>query len=174
MPAPPARASNDGDDLADPLADKLVLAGRGDEGAFADVYDGAAPHVFGLVLRVTGDPHRAEQVAQGAFVDIWSEAPRFDRTQGSAMAWMMSLAHRRAVECVRSARAASRHDGSQDGEARAPLESLPGLTGPQQRAVELAYLDGYTYVDVSGLMRERSADTLSQMCTALRILCPQP
>lgn len=170
MPAPPTRVSQDGPDLVDLLADKLLRAGRGDEGAFADVYDDTAPRVFGLALRVTGDPHLAEQVARGAFADIWREAGRFDRTQGSALAWMLSLAHRRAVECVRSTRAATGRDESTASESGSILGAL---TATQRRAVGLAYHDGHTHAEVSTLMREPADDTLVQMGSALRSLCRQ-
>lgn len=169
MPPPPVRATADRDDLAD----KLALAGRGDANAFADVYDHTAPRVFGLALRVIGDPDRAEEIAQGAYVDIWREAGRFDRTQGSALAWMMSLAHRRAVECVRSTRGACRPDVLQDAEPRSTLEAWSGLSGPQQRVVELAYLDGHTHGDVSTLLPEQGDDIPGQMGAALRSLCRQ-
>ncbi len=176
MPAARARVTRRGGTPRDALADKLVLAGCGDEDAFSEVYDDTAPRVFGLALRVTGDPHHAEQVAQGAFVDIWRESARFDRTQGSAIAWMMALAHRRAVEHVRSTRAAV----EAPVDARPPhvgpgraVEPLAGLTGVQRRAVELAYLDGYTHGDVSGLMQEQPGDTLRRMGDALRSFSPQ-
>ena len=175
MPAAPVRVTRPGGVPRDALADKLVLAGCGDEGAFSDVYDDTAPRVFGLALRVTGDPDHAEQVAAGAFVDIWRESARFDRTQGSAIAWMMALAHRRAVDYVRSTRAAveapvdARPPHVGPGQA---VEPLAGLTGAQRRAVELAYLDGYTHRDVSGLMQEQPGETLRRMGDALRSFSP--
>lgn len=157
----------------DPLAEKLVRAGRGDEDAFAGLYDATVPRVFGLALHMTGDLDQAQEVSHKAFVDIWREAPRFDPDRGSAIAWMISVAHRRAVETVRSTRGTVRRKDAPHAESRSVLESLAGLTADQRRAVELAYLDGHTYVDVAGLMREQTDDTLSQMGAALRSLCPQ-
>lgn len=173
MAAASARTTNGARPPRDPLADQLVLAGRGDPGAFADVYDRTAPRVFGLALRVTGDSDQAEEVAQGVFADIWSQSARFDRTQGSAIAWMMSLAHRRAVERVRSARA-SGQDSVVDKSQTSPLpQALVSLSEPERRYIELAYLDGYTHTDISGLVQEQPGVALNRLSDALRNLAEQ-
>lgn len=156
----------------DRLADKLTLASGGDEGAFAEVYDDTAHRVFGLALRVTGDSDQAEEVAQGAFADIWSQSARFDRTQGSAIAWVMSLAHRLAVESVRSTRAEQR-SGSEEAWTSPLPQALVGLSEPERRSVELAYLDGYTHTDISGLDREQPGVTLTRLGDALRSMGEQ-
>ena len=93
------------------------------------------------MLRVVGDPHRADEVTRDALLEIWRTSSRFDPEQGSAMGWMISLAHRRAVDCVRAARGCYLHEESRDDSpnaARTPLE--------------LAYFDAYTYADVSRLL----------------------
>ena len=173
MAAASTRTADGAQPPRDPLADQLVLAGRGDPGAFADVYDLTAHRVFGLALRVTGDSDRAEEVAQGAFADIWSQSARFDRTQGSALAWMMSLAHRRAVECVRSMRASGQRSGPDEAQTSPPPQSLVGLSESERRFVELAYLDGYTHTDISGLGHEQPGVILSRLGAALRSLAEQ-
>jgi RNA polymerase sigma-70 factor (ECF subfamily) len=152
----------------DALDERLLAAGRGDDAAFADVYDALGPAVFGLARRVVRDPARAEEIAQDVFVSVWRFATRFDPAKGSARTWVLTLTHRRAVDVVRAEEAASRretkvaaHDtpyDSVDEEVAARLEGqrvrrcMDSLTGLQHEAVTLAYYGGYTYPEVSTLL----------------------
>lgn len=154
---------------ADPVADALTRAGRGDEAAFAEVYDLTATTVFGVVKRVIRDSTMAEEVAQEVYVEIWRLAPRFDPARGSARSWIHTVAHRRAVDRVRSEQ--SRRDREQaDGrKAVAAFDAvsetvergleyervhaaLGRLSETQREAVELAYFGGHTYREVAVLL----------------------
>ena len=87
------------------LADLLKRSGRGDEAAFAQLYDAAAARVYGLALRVVRDPAQAEEVTQEAFLDVWRTAARYDPARGSAISWLLTIVHRKAVDRVRAAEA---------------------------------------------------------------------
>ncbi|GAB2980370.1 ECF RNA polymerase sigma factor SigK [Nocardioides montaniterrae] len=148
----------------------LHRSARGDEAAFAELYDATAPRVYGLVRRVLRDPHQAEEVAQEVYLEVWRNASRFDPARGSALAWILTIAHGRAVDRVRSAEAAGRrdeayerrnreveHDSTAEAahasfEARRVRSALDQLTPVQREAVSLAYLGGYTHTEVAGLL----------------------
>ncbi len=152
------------------LADLLRRSSRGDEAAFAALYDATAARLFGLVLRIVRDHAMSEEVTQEVYLDIWRQSARFDAERGSAMSWMMTIAHRSAVDRVRASEASRRRDdahaaASQDVEfdttaesAQASLEAqrvrraLTTLTDAQRSAVELAYLGGYTHTEVARLL----------------------
>ena len=154
---------------ADP-AGLLKRSARGDDAAFAALYDATAPRVFGLALRVVRDPAQAEEVTQETYLEIWRTAARYDAARGSALAWMLTITHRRAVDRVRSAEAASRrdvtyeernrsvaHDSTAEAvegalDARRVRDALSELTQVQREAVELAYLGGYTHTEVAGIL----------------------
>jgi RNA polymerase sigma-70 factor (ECF subfamily) len=119
------------------------LLGRvagGSEEAFAELYREVAAAVFGLVGRVVRNPAQAEEVTQEVFVELWRTASRFDPARGTARAWIMTCAHRRAVDRVRSAERAARRD------------DLAGRRDLQREAVVLAYYGGYTHREIAELL----------------------
>ena len=158
---------------ADPgsVDELLVAVGRGDIDAFARLYDAMAPRVYGTVLRILRDPHQSEEVVQEVLVQVWEAASRFDPKRGSARAWVVMLAHRRAVDRVRSSVARQRREmvhaqqalesafdetaatAHASVEAQAVRSALAVLTPLQRRSVELAYFDGHTYREVASLMQ---------------------
>ena len=151
------------------LAALLGRVARGDQAAFEQLYEHVAGPVYGLVLRVVRDPAQSEEVAQEVLVDVWRLAARYDEKRGSALAWVMTLAHRRAVDRVRSAQAAAdreeraarperEHDEvAEYVEARLEREQvrrcLGTLTDLQRESVTLAYYSGYTYREVAELLQ---------------------
>jgi RNA polymerase sigma-70 factor (ECF subfamily) len=155
---------------ADDLAALLARASRGDEQAFAEFYDRSCTRVFGLVRRVVRDPAQAEEVTQEVYLAVWRESARYDHARGSALGWILTIAHRRAVDRVRASESARERDGRfatlDDGPAfdvveeaaTAALDSarvrqaLSMLTDVQREAITLAYYGGYTYKEVSELL----------------------
>jgi RNA polymerase sigma-70 factor, ECF subfamily len=152
----------------DELGDLLVLVARGDPDAYAAVYDRTAGQVLGIALSVVRDPAQSEEVAQEVLLDVWRSASRFDPERGSAAAWVMTLAHRRAVDRVRSEQKAAEREHraasadvaydevTEAVEARLDRERvrrcLGSLTELQRESVMLAYYGGYTYRQVAGLL----------------------
>ena len=176
------------------LADLLRRAGRADESAFADLYDVTARRVYGMVLRVVRDPAQSEEVTQEVFLEIWRTSSRFDPARGSALGWMLTIAHRKAVDRVRSAEAATRrdetyhhrtqpidHDTTAEAvhaslDARRVRGALQALTEVQREAVGLAYFGGYTHTEVAtmldlpvGTAKTRIRDGLIRLRDALGV-----
>jgi RNA polymerase sigma-70 factor, ECF subfamily len=152
------------------VSELLRLCGRGDEHAFARLYDAVSSRVYGMALRVVRDPAQAEEVAQEAFLDIWRTAGRFEPERGSALGWLLTIVHRKAVDRVRSAEASTRrdttyhqqnhiveHDSTAEAaqasmEARRVRAALDSLTPIQREALELAYFGGYTHTEVASML----------------------
>jgi RNA polymerase sigma-70 factor (ECF subfamily) len=165
-------ASSFGDDT-DALAALMRQVGRGDQAAFGQLYDQIVGLVHGVVLKVLRDPSQSEEVTQEVFVELWRLAPRYDTDKGSVASWASTIAHRRAVDRVRSeqsnrqrveresTRVVIEHDSvsetvvesdSSDFERRRVRKALDRLTEMQRQAVELAYFGGYTYREVAVLL----------------------
>jgi RNA polymerase sigma-70 factor (ECF subfamily) len=159
----------------------LRAVARGDEKAFGTLYDLVTPRVYGLIRRVLRDPAQAEEVAQEVLVEVWRTAARFDATRGSATAWVFTIAHRRAVDRVRSEQAATErtikvgtasidtpYDAVAD-EVSGRLERqqvrhcLDDLTDLQRQAVTLAYYDGHSYPQVAELLGAPLATVKTRM-----------
>jgi len=166
---------------APPDLDKLLYsAAAGDQGAFAALYDAIAPRAYGLIRRIVRDPALAEEVTQDVMVEVWRTSARFDSKRGTAVGWILAIAHHRAVDRVRAEQAAT------DRERRTTTASVPfdeviaevtarqeqlavrrclqALTGIQREAILLAYYGGLTYRDVA----ERLGAALPTIKTRMR------
>ena len=148
----------------------LTLVARGDVPAFERLYRRLAGAVYGLVVQVLRDPAQSEEVAQEVLVEVWRTASRFDPHRGSARAWVLTMARRRAVDRVRSAqaagdreqRAAAAGSGTEFDEVSETVEirleqqqvrrCLGSLTDLQRESVHLAYYRGYTQQEVSAML----------------------
>jgi RNA polymerase sigma-70 factor (ECF subfamily) len=191
------RVAGDGDRSAAsrPTVDELLDAvGRGDRTAFGELYDATAPRLFGLVRRLVVDAAQAEEVTQDVYLEIWQNAPRFDAARGNAIAWMFTIAHRRAVDRIRSAQAARERDlriGARDVEvpvdtvaeaAETTIEhdrvvgALGELSDLQRECVALAYYGGLTQSEIAerldvplGTVKTRLRDGMIRLRNALGV-----
>ncbi|MER6198305.1 ECF RNA polymerase sigma factor SigK [Streptomyces sp. NPDC001586] len=171
QPLPSGAAAHSGrGDLAD-LAGVMERVAHGDKEAFSALYDALAPMVFGIVVRVVRDRAQSEEVAQEVMIDLWRQAARYRPESGSVSTWAATIAHRRAVDRVRSAQAAADREHAQAArehrtafdevaeQVETRLESeqvrrcLRGLTELQRQAVTLAYYGGLTYREVAQTLR---------------------
>lgn len=150
--------------------DLLVRTGRGDTAAFEQLFDRFSGRVHGLVKRIVRDPTLSQDTTQVVMTELWRTAARFDPGRGSATTWILTLAHRRAVDMVRREQASRDRiqkvgraqverpaDTIAEGvvmadehaEVRAAMEHLTEL---QREAIELAWFDGYTYREVAAVL----------------------
>jgi RNA polymerase sigma-70 factor (ECF subfamily) len=173
------------------LTTYIARVADGDQAAFASLYDLLSPSVYGVVRRVLRDPSQAEEVTQEIFVEIWRQAARFDPSRASVRTWAVMIAHRRAVDRVRSEQshrdrqasvgAASLDipptpeddaiDADDRSRARAAMAALPAA---QREALELAFYDGLTHVQIAdqlgvalGTVKTRIRDGLIRLRTTM-------
>jgi RNA polymerase sigma-70 factor (ECF subfamily) len=154
---------------------------RGDAAAFSGLYDLLAPRVYGLVRRVLRNPAQSEEVTQEVMVEIWRTATRFDPARGSVISWALTIAHRRAIDRVRSEQAASDREHAVAAasvataydevtetvatslEAQQVRRCLSTLTELQRESVTLAYYGGYSYREVAELLDAKLATVKARM-----------
>ena len=151
--------------------DVLLLAvSRGDHDAFTQLFDRVSSQVLGVVLRVVRDPAQSEEVGQEVLMEVWRTAARFEPDRGSAATWILTMAHRRAIDRVRTAQSASDREVKvayrdhtpdydvvfEQVENRLEREQLrrclDALTELQRESLTLAYYQGNTYREVAEVL----------------------
>lgn len=144
------------------------MTAGGHQDAFDALFDRLAGPVYGVIRRVLRDPAESEEVAQEVLLEVWQTADRFNPAMGGAAAWVMTIAHRRAVDRIRSTTATAQRERAMDvvrppydevAEAvEASLEGervrrcLDSLTEMQREAITLVYLQGHSYRQAADLM----------------------
>jgi RNA polymerase sigma-70 factor, ECF subfamily len=164
-----ARSEQEPAERADAGLDTLLThVAKGDQAAFEALYDQLGASVYGLIRKVLRNPSQAEEVAQEVLLEVWRTASRFDPARGSAAAWALTIAHRRAVDRVRSESSSSRREQkaaepqpAEDDVAETVAATLEhqrvrrcmgGLTELQRESIKLAYYSGYSYPQVAQLL----------------------
>ncbi|HET8957736.1 MAG TPA: ECF RNA polymerase sigma factor SigK [Microcella sp.] len=180
--------------MVDEATALLVRVAGGDQRAFSDLYDLMASRMLGLVRHVLKDHAQSEEVVQEVLLEVWQTASRFDPNKGKAVTWMLTMAHRRAIDRVRSAQASRDRDtkiGIRDlgrevdtvsESAEISIEhkrvekAMARLSDLQRQAVELAYYGGYTQSEVAemlniplGTVKTRLRDGLIRLRTELGV-----
>ena len=153
------------------LEQLLAASARGDEQAFAQLYDLTSSRVYGMVLRVVRDAAQSAEVTQDVYLEVWRQSARFDAARSAVLPWLLMIAHRRAVDRVRAAQSAIVRDDKYATltadrpfdvvseqvqtslEAQRVRKVLHELTPAQREAVSLAYFGGYTHTEVSQLLK---------------------
>ena len=143
----------------------------GDEKAFGELYDQMAPRVLGLVRRLLVDPSQSEEVTQEIFLEIWQTATRYEAQRGGASTWILTMAHRRAIDRIRSSQASRDRDlriGIRDLavaydevaetvgvriEHERVEKAMLRLTELQRQAISLAYYGGLSQSEVADRLR---------------------
>jgi RNA polymerase sigma-70 factor, ECF subfamily len=172
--------------LSNDLDALLRRVARGDREAFAAFYDLTKTRVYGLVLRVLRDSGYSEETTQEIYLEVWRAASQYDSAKGSALAWLLTMAHRRAIDRVRAEQAGSHRelrygatnaDPASDvvadsaiarDERRRVSECLDTLTDAQRQCIELAYYGGLTYAEVSQRLAANLSTIKSRIRDALR------
>ena len=149
----------------------LRLVAERDRAAFVTLYDQMSSRVLGLVTRLLRDPSQSEEVTQEVFLELWQQADSFKATRGSAVSWILTIAHRRAVDRVRASQASRDRDAriglrdldvpfdqvAETVEVRIEHErvkrAMARLTELQREAVILAYYGGYTHPEMAEVLR---------------------
>jgi RNA polymerase sigma factor (sigma-70 family) len=172
-------------------SDDVILAGlraRSDD-ALAALYDRYGATCFGVARRIVVDEHLAADVVQDAFLSVWREAERFDRTRGSVRAWLLTVTHHRAVDLVRRE---NRHraqrasvelldvqpadDAHLDEQVAASeradsvRRALDALPQPQREALLLAYFGGHTQNEIASLTGTPLGTVKTRMLAGMRKL----
>jgi RNA polymerase sigma-70 factor (ECF subfamily) len=177
-------------------AELLRAVARGDEAAFARVYDRYSAILLGLMLRILRSRPEAEDVLQEVFLQVWQQARSFDPARGRAFTWLATLARSRAIDRLRAVDSRERAAQRSAEEGRPPAEERQGgaeedairaeraeavrvalaeLPEEQRQVLVLAYLDGMSQSEIAaaknqplGTVKTRTRTGLKRLSEALR------
>jgi RNA polymerase sigma-70 factor, ECF subfamily len=173
-------------DLSEASDAQLVTSiGRYSEVALAEVYRRHGGAVFGLARRVLDNAAEAEDVTQDVFVRLWNAPDRFDPARGSLRSYLLAQSHARAVDVIRSQnarRARETNDAMKTARAGYDMqneawdlsvahhvtEALASLPDDERRAIELAYFEGRTYVQVAEILNQPEGTVKSRIRNGMR------
>ena len=170
----------------EPYAGLVERIATGDMEAVGPLYDLMAPQVYGLAFRALRDAALAEDAVQETFVAVWRNAARFDRSRGSAKAWLLTIARNRAIDAARRRRPVSTLPESETAQRHAPAtwwidddrfanhsmlaDALAKLPTAQRTAVQLSFVQGMTHQQIAdqtgaplGTVKSRVRIGLSRM-----------
>ncbi|WP_235861373.1 sigma-70 family RNA polymerase sigma factor [Tersicoccus phoenicis] len=184
----PARGS---DAHLETLMDRVA---SGDQDAFSALYDATSGHMFAVIERVLRNRALSEEVLQDAYVQIWQNAGAYEAGRGRVITWCLTLAHRRAVDRVRSVRASRERELAQGAKeyqesyddvedtVTTRLEServdraMEDLNTGQVTVIKLAYYGGYTQQEIAritdlplGTVKTRIRDGMKRLRTRLGV-----
>jgi RNA polymerase sigma-70 factor, ECF subfamily len=156
--------------LIDPLVELMGRITSGHDSAFTDFYGAVSARVYGLVNRVLHNSALSAEVTQDVFMELWTQSDRYDAALGSVMGWVLTIAHRRAVDLVRHEERSHRRDTQYTHDnleldtctvhdhvehlidAERVRRALSCLTDRQRQAVELSYFGGYSNSEIARLL----------------------
>jgi len=139
----------------------------GEQAALAELYDRSCHLVFGLTLRILGDPTAAEDAVVEVYAQAWRDAKKFDDRRGTPAAWLLTLARSRAIDTLRRRRreqAADPLESADDVASAMPnpeevastvererrvRNALDHLSVEQRQAVELVYFAGLSHGEIA-------------------------
>ncbi|MDX1469183.1 MAG: sigma-70 family RNA polymerase sigma factor, partial [Acidimicrobiia bacterium] len=119
--------------------------------------------VRSMAMRVLRDEGLADDVVQEVFVRFWNEPGRFDQRRGTLRTFLVTLAHRRSVDVIRSEEARSRREERVPRDVSPSIDeevwtrslsekvrnALSELAEAEREAITLAYFGGLSYVEVA-------------------------
>jgi len=153
-------------------AELIRAIARGDERAFARLYDLHSPILLGLLIRILKDRAEAEDTLQEVFLQIWQRASDFDEARGRPFTWFVTIARSRAIDRLRSQKSRDRvaletalsdvvpprrdasDDAIQSEHNEAIHRALAELPEEQRRALLLAYFEGLSQSEIAARLNE--------------------
>ena len=143
--------------------------------ALEALYGRYSSSVFSLAMYMLKQEALAEEVTQDIFLNIWLKASSYKSDRGAPRAWIMSVAHHKIVDVIRSRRRTlTVTDPSlyetldlipsseipvdeqvvRNLERERILKALSTLPEPQRQVIMLAYFGGYSQSEMAEMLQQ--------------------
>ena len=143
----------------------IEAVARGSRSALKRLYELESRRLYGIALRIVRRPEVAADVLQEAFIQIWQNAQSYSPERGAGAAWLTGIVRFRALDAVRKhGREVLSDDPGLGDEAQEPdvvdriaakaeagalKRCLGRLDDQQRRCVTLAFVDGFSHVEIA-------------------------
>lgn len=153
----------------------VALLSEQDARALDELYGRYSRAIYSLSFRILGDSSSAEDVLQEVFLKLWRQPSSYDPDRGTLSAWLLSVAHHRAIDFLRRQRTRAEQqfpEGWEDApwessdstdpaniashteEATAIRRALTQIPPAQRLAIEMAFFQGKTHAEISAELGE--------------------
>ena len=155
----------------------LALISQGDQKSLAILYDKYGRLIYSLTLRIVRNEEEARELQQDVFLQVWQKAGLFDNERGSFVTWLVTLAHNKSINTLRSRRYKKSalevkqdiadithdsvvdhqtplHDAMESDERRHILSALEQIPELQRKALYLSYYEGYSQSEIAEMLGE--------------------
>ena len=151
----------------------LTLIAHGDKDALECFYEKYSTQVFSLARYMLKDEAIAEEIAQDVFLAVWQKAGTFKANRGSPKGWLMSIAHHRVIDHVRSAKRArasmdrmaqemvsleklyqvrTEDEALRNIESQEIAKALQSIPEAQRTVILMSYFQGYSQSEISEIL----------------------
>ena len=151
----------------------LTLIAHGDKDALECFYERYSTQVFSLARYMLKDEAIAEEIAQDVFLAVWQKASTFKANRGSPKGWLMSIAHHRVIDHVRSAKRArasmdrmaqemasleklyqvrTEDEALRNIESQEIAKALQSIPEAQRTVILMSYFQGYSQSEISEIL----------------------
>ena len=141
-----------------------------DKDALEALYIRYQTPVYSLAMFMLKQPALAEEVTQDIFLNIWLKASSFNSERGQPKSWIMSVAHHKIVDVIRSRRraiintdpadyetldqlpaggASTEAQVEQTLERERIMRALESIPESQREVIMLAYFEGYSQSEMA-------------------------
>lgn len=137
-----------------------------DQDALGQFYDQTRQVIFGLLVKILGDYHTAEEALVDVYLKVWNRAELYSRERGSVFSWLVTIARTRAIDTLRAGRnepvnrkEALRHESSEEANPEqmsilqehrsVVIRALAKLQPEQRQVIELAYFFGMSHSEIA-------------------------
>ena len=150
------------------------------------LYDRYSALAYGVAMRMLGDPARAEDAVQDAFVNVWTRASTFDAARGPLRAWLLTSVRNRCIDYLRGRGSRERREDELNADAdyaqspsdtwrevalslerAAVRDAMSSLPAEQRQVVEMAYFGGYSHTEIADMTRVPLGTVKGRMRLAL-------
>jgi RNA polymerase sigma-70 factor (ECF subfamily) len=159
----------------------IIKLQKGDQRAFAKIYDKYSGALYHVLLKITGQEATAQDLLQETFISIWNKSHQFNPEKGRFYTWAYRIARHKALNHLRSEKKLIQKEDlgvyiseeaqeAVDSEIHGLEGALLKLESHHRTAIDLVYFKGLTHIEAHKKMKVPLGTFKSYVQQAMRAL----